>query len=308
VQRPVRRNQGHDLLVIGGGIAGLTAALHGISRGLSTVLLEEQVVFGGQVATVASVEGLPMAAPASGVDLATALVDAARAAGVTFIAEAATGLTEGTPMQVVTASQVVRAKSVVIATGCRPRKLEVPGEAALYGRGVSHCATCDGPFFRQETVVVAGGGDAALQEALTLAGYCREVVLVVRGRLRARRSYVQRASTTANIRFVWDSAIEAVLGDDRVTGVRLRDVKTDAASELPCAGVFAYLGGIPNSAFLPASIQRDADGYVVTDDAGRTAVAGVYAIGAVRAGYCGELASAAGQAASVAADCARSMR
>ena len=308
MQRPVRRNQGHDLLVIGGGIAGLTAAMHGLSRGLSTVLLEEQVVFGGQVATVAAVEGLPMAAPASGVDLATVLVDALRAGGATIVAEAATGLTEGAPLQVATATQVLRAKSVVIATGCRPRKLDVPGEAALYGRGVSHCATCDGPFFRGETVVVAGGGDAALQEALTLAGYCQEVVLIVRGKLRARRSYVQRASATANIRFVWDSAVDAVLGEDRVTGVRLRDVNTGVASELPCAGVFAYLGGIPNSAFLPVAVQRDADGYVVTDDSGRTAVSGVYAVGAVRAGFRGDLACAVGEAASVLGDCARSMR
>lgn len=287
--------------MIGGGIAGLTAALHGMRRGLSTALLEAEMVFGGQVATVASVEGLPLAHPCSGVDLATSMVEALRAGGATLVTEAAIAVTEGVPaLQVATATQVPRAKSVVVATGCRPRLLDVPGEAALRGRGVSHCATCDGPLFRGEEVVVAGGGDAALQEALTLAQMCGRVSIVARGRLRARRAYVQQAAATSNIRFIWDSTIEAVLGDVQVTGVRCRDVKTGETSELACAGVFAYIGGIPNSEFLPSSVARDAGGFVVTDPTFRTGANGVYAIGAVRGGYCGELVSAAGEAAAVA--------
>ena len=300
MQRPIRRNQGHDLLVIGGGIAGLTAALHGVRRGLSTALVESEAVYGGQVATAASVEGLPIAHPTSGVDLATALLDAAREAGVTLVSEAATALTEGSPaIQVATATQVLRAKNVVVATGCRPRLLNVPGEAELHGRGVSHCATCDGPFFRGAEVVVAGGGDAALQEVLTLAATCGQVSIIARGRLRARRAYVQQASAKANIRFIWDSTIDAVLGDGRVTGVRLRNVKSGETSEMACAGVFAYLGGIPNSEILPLSVARDDAGFVVTDAAFRTGANGVYAIGAVRAGYCGDVVSAAGEAAAV---------
>ena len=300
MQRPLRRNQGHDLLVIGGGVAGLTAALHGMQRGLSTALLEGEVVFGGQVATVASVEGLPMAQPTSGVDLASALLEAVRAGGVTLVSEAAIAVTEGSPvLQVVTATQVLRARNVVVATGCRPRLLNVPGETELRGRGVSHCATCDGPFFRGEEVVVAGGGDAALQEALTLASMCGHVSIVARGRLRARRAYVQQATSTPNIRFIWDNVIDAVLGDDRVTGVRLRNIKSGETGDMACAGVFAYLGGIPNSEILPSSVARDDAGFVVTDPAYRTGANGLYAIGAVRAGFCGELVSAAGEAASV---------
>ncbi len=300
MQRPLRRNQGHDLLVIGGGIAGLTAALHGMRRGLSTALLEAEMVFGGQVATVASVEGMPLAQPCSGVDLATSMVEALRGGGATLVAEAATAVTEGLPaLQVATATQVLRAKSVVVATGCRPRLLDVPGEAALRGRGVSHCATCDGPLFRGEEVVVAGGGDAALQEALTLAPMCGRVGIVARGRLRARRAYVEQATATSNIRFIWDSTIDAVLGDDRVTGVRLRNARTGERSELACAGVFAYLGGIPNSEILPSSVARDEAGFVVTDPTFRSGANGIYAIGAVRSYYCGELVSAAGEAAAV---------
>lgn len=300
MQRPIRRNQGHDLLVIGGGIAGLTAALHGVRRGLSTALVEAEMVFGGQVATVASVEGLPLARPCSGVDLATSMVETVRAGGATLVAEAVTAVTAGAPaLQVAAGTQMLRAKSVVVATGCRRRSLDVPGEAALVGHGVSHCATCDGPLFRGAEVVVVGGGDAALQEALTLSELCGRVSIVARGRLRARRAYVQRATATPNIRFIWDSTIDAVLGDNQVTGVRLRNIKTGEASELACAGVFAYLGGIPNSDILPPSVARDEAGFVVTDPTFRTAAAGLYAIGAVRSGYCGEVVSAAGEAAAV---------
>ena len=286
--------------MIGGGIAGLTAALHAVRRGLSTALLEAEMVFGGQVATVTSVEGLPLAQPCSGVDLATSMVETLRAGGATLAAEAATAVTEAVPaLQVATATQMLRAKSVVVATGCRPRLLDVPGESALRGRGMSHCATCDGPLFRGAEVIVAGGGDAALQEALTLAPMCGRVSIVARSRLRARRAYVQQATATANIRFIWDSTIDAILGDDHVTGVRLHNIKSGETSDMACAGVFAYLGGIPNSEILPPSVTRDAAGFVVTDPAFRTGATGIHAIGAVRSGYCGELVSAAGEAAAV---------
>ncbi len=259
------------------------------------------MAFGGQVANVASVEGLPLAQPCSGVDLAASMVEALRAGGATLVTEAATAVTEGVPaLQVATATQMLRAKSVVVATGCRRRLLDVAGETVLAGRGVSHCATCDGPLFRGEEVVVAGGGDAALQEALTLAEMCGRVSIVARGRLRARRAYVQQAAATANIRFIWDSTIDAVLGDNQVTGVRLRNLRAGETSELACAGVFAYLGGIPNSEILPSSVARDEAGFVVTDPTFRTGANRIYAIGAVRSGYCGELVSAAGEAASVA--------
>ncbi len=300
MQRPIRRNQGHDLLVIGGGIAGLTAALHGMQRGLSTLLLEPEAVLGGQIATVASVEGLPLPQTTSGVDLAMGLVDALRTGGLTLLEEAATGITAaGAALQVTTASQTLRAKAVVLATGCRPRPLNVPGETALRGRGVSHCATCDGPFFRGQNVVVAGGGDAALQEALTLADLGATVAIIARGRLRARRAYVQRATATDRIRFIWDNVVDAVLGEQSVTGVRLRNVKTGEATDHACAGVFAYLGGIPNSEVAPSTLPRDAGGCLLTDAQCRTDMPGLYAVGAVRSGYCGEAVSAAGEAAAV---------
>lgn len=306
MQRPQRGRHGFDLVVIGGGVAGLTAAVHGIGRGFATALLEREAMFGGQVATVERLEGLPLAQPASGVDLATAMVETLRAGGVTILPQAATAVSEGSfGWQVATAAMVLRTRSVVVATGCRPRLLDVLGEKTLCGRGVSHCASCDGPLFRGEEVVVAGGGDAALQEALALAAICGRVTIVARGRLRARRAYLDRAASSANIRFIWDSAINAIRGEDRVMGVELRNVKTGEVSELDCAGVFAYLGGIPNSEILPQTLARDEAGFLLTDAAFRTRAEGIYAVGSVRSGYCGELATAAGEAAAAVASIVR---
>lgn len=287
------------MLIVGGGIAGLTAAWHAVGRGFSTALIEALAIYGGQVATVAAVEGLPMVQAASGPELATALVDAIRDGAVLLQEPAESVIATGSGFTVTCGDASVRARRVVLATGQAARRLEVPGEAALAGRGVSHCATCDGPFFRGEDVIVAGGGDAALQEALTLASLCRTVTIVSRSKLRARRALVDRAVKTANIRFIWDHVIDAIRGEDRVSAVRLRDRRSDAITELACSGVFAFIGGIPRSPELPDAVQRDGHGYVVTDGMLQTCVPGLYAIGAIRAGFSGEVASAAGEAATV---------
>lgn len=297
MRRPLHRNLGYDVAVVGGGIAGLTAALHAVGRGLSTVLIEAGPVYGGQVATVASVEGLPMTRPTSGVDLSTAMAEAVRE-GARMMQEPVREVTWlGAGFELACGDEKVRARRLVLATGRRRRCLGVPGEKTLLGRGVSHCATCDGPFFRGSDVAVVGGGDAALQEALTLASFCRTVFIVARGKLRARAAYVDRAVKTANIRFVWDCVVDAVLGDDTVRGVRLRNACSGVTVELACAGVFAYLGGIPNSGIAPAFAARDGEGCLTTDGALQTSVPGLFAIGAVRAGYCGDLAAAVGDAA-----------
>ena len=279
-------------------MAGLTAAWHAARRGLSTALMEGELLFGGQIANVEAIEGYPAAGETSGITLAMGLVESLQDLDVPIIPEQAEALTgEAGRWQVASASQNHRAQNVIVATGARLRVLGVPGEEEMRGRGVSQCATCDGPLFRGEDVVVVGGGDAALQEALVLAGLCQSVTIVSRGALRAKRACVDRITACDNVSFVWDATVEAVLGEGTVTGVRLKNTKDGTVSDHACNGVFPFIGGEPNADFLPDAVARNAGGHVLTDATFRTALDGVYAVGAVRAGYSGELVSATGEAA-----------
>jgi thioredoxin reductase (NADPH) len=184
------------------------------------------------------------------------------------------------------------------------RPLDVPGADALRGKGVSQCAHCDGYFFKGQDVIVLGGGDSALQETLVLAPLCRTVTIVVRSRLRARQVYVERAAGAANVKFIWDSEVDAVLGNGTVSGVRLRNIRTGERSEIACAGVFPFIGVEPNTEFLPTSIRRDDSGRVITDERMRTAEPSIFAIGALRSGFSGELTGATGEASIAAATAA----
>lgn len=282
-----------DVLVLGGGIAGLTAAHEAARAGLAAGLIES-ALFGGQVANVGAIQGYPMPAPASGTELASVLVEASRDLGVAILQERASELTvDGAIKSVRTDKGVHRADRLIVATGGRLRRLGVPGEAELTGRGVSQCAFCDAGFFRDADVVVVGGGDAALQEALHLAGYCRSVTLIHRGRqLRARRGYVLAAADNPKFSFRWQTVVTAVLGDDGVSSVCLRNIANHLTDELACAGVFVFVGVEPNTALVPGAVARDAKGYLTVDAGLRTSVPGVFAVGAVRAGFAGQLANA----------------
>ena len=298
-----RRRDIWDAVVIGGGIGGLTAAWYCSRRGMPTALLEAEGLLGGQVATVNALDDWPATGEVSGVELALAMKEKIENNSAEIFHEAAVSVEraqDGLTL-VKTGERTLRTRRVIAAAGARLRTLDVPGAEALRGKGVSQCAHCDGSFFRGQDVVVVGGGDAALQEALVLAPLVRTVHIVVRSRLRAKRAYVERAAGTANVKFVWDTVVDAVLGDDGVTGVRLRHAANGETVEIACSGVFPFIGVEPNTAFLPASVRRDDSGCVITDEHMRTAELSIFAIGALRAGYSGELTGAAGEAAVAAA-------
>lgn len=279
-----------DVIVIGAGITGLTAAKCAAQQGLSTANIEA-LLFGGLVININELDGEPHG---SGTDLASNLMMEVSELGAANLSETVTALArDGNFLTATTDAGMHRARAVIIASGAKLKRLGIPGEAEFEHRGVSQCADCDGPMYKDEDVVVVGGGDSALQEALVLADFCKHVHLVHRGtRFRARQHLIDAVAARDNIYPVWNTVAEEVLGAQMVTKVRLRNARDGKTMEIPCSGFFAYVGLEPNCEFAPAEIQRDADGCLTTDSSLQTAMAGVFAAGAVRAGYGGQLTDA----------------
>lgn len=290
----------HDILVIGAGAAGLAAARQALRDGLSVVMLEA-LFSGGLVTNINHLDG---EVQGSGSDLAADMSAEIADLG----AEAVTGTAqsiarEGGAIVVQSDAGTHLTRTVVVASGASLRRLGVPGETDFEGRGVSQCANCDGPFFTGQEVVVVGGGDAALQEALALTAYAKHVHLVHRGTsFRAKRHFANQVAVDNRITIHWETRVEAVMGDQVVKSVRVQSAQ-GGAGEIPCAGFFAYVGLEPACAFVPDSVARDAGGRLLTDAGLKTTMPGIYAAGAVRSGYGGLLvqALAEGEAAAKAA-------
>jgi thioredoxin reductase (NADPH) len=285
--------QNFDLIVIGEGISGLTCASHATSAGLKVATIES-TLFGGLVLNVNELDGYPGAE--SGTNLASELMQSNADAGVASIQEEVSAVRpKSGGFEVVTSMNTHGARQVVIASGARLKKLGVPGEKEYEGKGVSSCADCDAPMYQNEEVIVVGGGDSALQEALVLAKFCGKVRIAHRGdKLRAQKHLADYAGADPKISILWKTTVEAILGAKMVEKVRLkRDGKTE---EIACAGVFAYVGLEPNAAFAPEGIARDERGYLKTNATFETSMPGIHAIGAVRAGYSGLLRDAAAEA------------
>lgn len=286
----------YDVLVIGEGVSGLTTANALAKSGLKTATFEAQL-FGGLVINVNELEPAPESRTVSGAEFASELMQANADLGVTSIQEAVTALKNSDGFkQVVTGAATYQARHVVLASGARLRKLGVPGEAQFEGRGVSQCADCDGPMYQNEDVVVVGGGDSALQEALVLARFCGKVLLVHRGSsFRARPHFIDQVAANGKISTVWNATVEAITGGKMVEKARIKRAGGHA-EEISCAGLFAYVGLVPNAEFLPPEITRDAAGFVITSETLETALPGVWAVGALRSGYGGLLSDAIAEA------------
>lgn len=294
-----------EVAVIGAGLAGLSAARHAARLGRLVTLFEATGLYGGLVATIDEVDGLAVPGKFSGQALAVHLLEDARKAGVHVI-EARIAKLDLEPRLALTAQEgsIHHPEAVVIASGASLRKLGVPREEEFLGRGLSRCATCDGGFFRGQDVVVVGGGDGAAQEALILARTSRRVIMVCRSPMKAKRDYIEKLAALENVSFIWDTEVSEILGEDGVSAVRLRNRKNGASSTIECAGLFPFIGVTPNTEFVPASLLS-AGGQVKTGPDLATGHPGVFAVGAARAGYGGNIVQAMADGIGVAEAAAR---
>lgn len=284
-----------DVIIIGAGPGGLTAALYASRANLKTVIIEKGVP-GGEVNNTADVENYPGFKLISGPELANHFYESAMAFGAKYVYGDVTEIEiKGLIRRVHTNKAIYEAPVVIIATGAQHRKLAVPGEEALAGRGVSYCAVCDGFFFRNRHVIVVGGGDSAVEEGTYLTQFAEKVTIIHRrDELRAQKVLQDRAFANEKIHFVWDSVVEEIIGEQQVTGVRVRNVKTEEQFTIDAEGVFIYVGLIPNSSVAQGLDITDNEGWIITNSHMETTIPGVFAVGDVRQTHLRQIATAVG--------------
>jgi thioredoxin reductase (NADPH) len=292
-----------DVIVVGAGLAGSTAALFSVRHGQSTLVLDAGLVPGGQMFNIARIEDFPgFPQGVAGYDLCPMLQEQAATAGAEFRPDAVESLAPtGNGWSVSTASQTVETRAVIVATGSTPRRLGVPGEERLLGYGISHCASCDGPIYRERAVAVIGGGDSALLETLELVDHVAHVtVLVRRSALRGQHAYASRVEAAEKVTLRFDTVVEEILGEDAVTGIRTRNVATGETAEVEVAAVFAYIGSEPQTSLLAPHIALDPEGRVPTDAWMRTNRQGLLVAGEVRSESAAQAVTVAGDGATAA--------
>ena len=278
-ERPV-----YDMIVVGGGPAGYTAALYAARAGLTTLVLEK-LSAGGQMALTEQIDNYPgFEEGIDGFTLAEQMQRQAEAFGArTEYAEVTKLDLNASPKVLDTSEGTFLAKTVAFATGANPRELGIQEEAALVGRGVAYCAACDGMRYKDKTVVVVGGGNSAAADALILSRIAQKVILVHRrDTLRATKVYHEPLMKTQNLEFRWNSTVSALLHGEELTGVRLKDTVTGAETEVPCDAVFVSIGRKPATELVESQLELDRSGYIVADETTRTNLPGVFAVGDVR--------------------------
>ena len=298
-----------DVIIIGSGPSGYTAALYAARARLSPLVFEGSVTSGGALMNTTDVENFPgFPDGILGPDLMDQLRKQAERFGAELIADDVTEVDlQSTPKQVKAGNDTYYARTVIIASGSSYRELEVPGEKRLSGHGVSWCATCDGFFFREQDIVVIGGGDSAMEEATFLTRFARSVTVVHRrDTLRASKIMQDRAMSNPKIKFIWDSAVAEVLGEDRVTGLRLRNLKTSEESTLATTGMFVAIGHDPRTELVAGQLALDAEGYIIVQHpTTRTSIDGVFAAGDVVDHIYRQAVTAAGTGCAAALDAER---
>lgn len=285
----------YDVVVIGAGPGGMTAALYASRSDLDTLILEKGVP-GGQLMNTAEIENYSGFKSIDGPDLASNMYEGATAFGAEYSLGDVQEIIDGPDYKKVVASdKVYKTRTVIIATGAEHRKLGIPGEDKLRGRGVSYCAVCDGAFFRNRPLVVVGGGDSAVEEGTYLTQFASEVTIIHRrDELRAQKILQDRAFENEKVNFIWDTVVEEIQGDNKVESLRLKNVKTGEISEFETEGTFIYVGLIPNTEAIQDLGITDEEGWILTDEYMQTSIPGIYAIGDVRQTVLRQVATAVG--------------
>jgi len=288
-----------NLIIVGSGSAALTAAIYAGRANLAPLLISGKNL-GGSMALTERVDNYPgFPDGIGGFELAQLMQKQAERFGAEMLMDEVVAVDlSARPFEVQAHGGVHTARSIIIATGRSPRTLGIPGEAEFAGRGVSSCATCDGYFYRDQRVVVVGGGDAAVKEAVFLTKFASEVIVVHRrDRLLAEKVVEEMARANEKIRFIWDTMVIEILGEDGVEGVRLEHVKTGEESTVEAQGVFTLIGNVPNTGLFKGQLELDESGYIVTDERQMTSVEGVFAAGDVQEGVAWQISTAVGSGA-----------
>ena len=292
----------YDVAIVGGGLAGMTAGLYAARYGLRTAIIE-RMMGGASIINVEKVENFPgFPEGVMGADLAAMTQEQAMNAGAEFVMGEVSGIAEQGDYRVISSDAGdVQAKAVIVAAGSTLRLLGIPGEEEFMGRGVSQCATCDGPLYGGETVAVAGGGDSAADEALVLAQYAERVLLFHRrDELRAQRDLANRIMAEPKIEVLWNAVVDEVLGEDTVSGVRTTNLDGGDQEAVELSGLFVYIGLAPNSGIVGGLLETDGGGHIPVNVSMETALPGVYAVGDIRQHSSSQLVSAAGDGATAA--------
>ena len=290
----------YDVAIIGGGPAGLTAGLYTSRAGIKSLLIEKGVP-GGLMAATYWIENYPgFDEGISGLDLSKKMEKQARRFGLDLRTGSIDDIRINGKEKVLISDNgtEISTKAVIIATGSDPKKLNVEGEERLRGKGVSYCATCDGAFFRDKKVAVIGGGNSALQEAIFLTRFAEEIFIVHRrDKLRATRINQEKAFSESKIKFIWDSVVEKIEGNETLSSIRLKNLRSKESENLRVDGIFIYIGSSPNTEFLRGLVKLDYYRFIITDEKMATSVPGIYAAGDVRANDLKQIVTAAGDGA-----------